>query len=500
MNKAATAEHTEAPASAAVMIPIDQIVPSRTNPRKIFDKSYLEELSESIARKGVLQPLLLRRAGEGYEVVAGECRFRAAKAAGLDSIPATIRDLDEEAVIEIQVIENLQRRDLHPLEEAAGYKALMGFGRDAARIAHQVGKSEKYVYDRIKLLELIPEGQTVFLAGEITPGHAILISRLAPAQQKMVLGEPDSRTSPLWQHDDVLFRPDAKTPKFGYRKAKSVRELEGWIDKNVRFKTDQVEQILFPETARAIEEATEAKQKIVLITHQHATSPEVREPGGQRIYSVVSWKNATGEGLESEQDRYGTKRRKSQTCEKSVLGVFGAGPARGETLRVCVNRSCGIHWPERKKPKPASRTSSQSQAKRQAAYEEERRREEAVRERFKKARPAILQAFQERISEMDAKPGGPAAQLVARHVWENKIPKLKSLEDLVRAGAYHLIGQVAEWVAQDDFPELGKDFGVDVQKILDEHAPVVEQPKSEDAPAKRAKRAAAPEKKARKKK
>jgi ParB/RepB/Spo0J family partition protein len=163
------------------LVDTKSIVPSPTNPRKHFDPAKLGELTESVKARGVLQPILVReQAGKGrFEIVCGERRWRAATAAKINQMPVMVCDLDDEAVLEVQVIENLQRDDLHPLEEAEGYDALMKLhGHTAADIAAKVGKDKSYVLKRMKLLALIPKAREAFYAGKITPSIALLLARV----------------------------------------------------------------------------------------------------------------------------------------------------------------------------------------------------------------------------------------------------------------------------------------------------------------------------------
>src|SRR5689334_19780351 len=165
-------------------IALAAITASKTNPRKRFDQAALDELADSIKRHDVLQPILLRPNGgpDTYELVAGERRFRAAKAAGLVDIPATVRVLSDAEVLEIQVVENLQRSDLHELEEAEGYEQLLkcshpnGERYTVDEIAAKVGKSRSYVFARLKLCALCPEARKAFYAGELDASRALLIA------------------------------------------------------------------------------------------------------------------------------------------------------------------------------------------------------------------------------------------------------------------------------------------------------------------------------------
>jgi ParB/RepB/Spo0J family partition protein len=169
---------------------IEQLIPSPTNPRKRFDAAKLQELADSIKAHGVLQPILVREQHfeEGKprraEIISGERRYRAAKLAGIDMVPVMIRNLTDTEVLHAQVIENLQRDDLHELEEAEGYERLLqekdrnGQPYTAETIAAEIGKSRAYVYARLKLLDLCQEAREACYAGEIDASTALLIARI----------------------------------------------------------------------------------------------------------------------------------------------------------------------------------------------------------------------------------------------------------------------------------------------------------------------------------
>ncbi|MDX2274276.1 MAG: ParB/RepB/Spo0J family partition protein [Hyphomonadaceae bacterium] len=155
-------------------LPIDLVQRNPSQPRRHFSENELNELSESIKAHGVLQPILVRPIADGkYEIVAGERRWRAAQRAGLHHIPAVVRDLDEVEVLEIAIIENVQRTDLNPIEEAQGYSALIErFGRTQQDIAEQVGKSRPHIANMLRLLTLPEELQEMVRDGRLTAGHA----------------------------------------------------------------------------------------------------------------------------------------------------------------------------------------------------------------------------------------------------------------------------------------------------------------------------------------
>lgn len=181
------------------LIPLSAIYPSNTNPRKRFNETDLQELAESIKQHGVMQPILVRptnvkavKAGTDqhfiYEIVAGERRYRASKLAGEETIPAIERELNDLETLQLQIIENLQRSDLHPLEEAQGFKALLD-NKDAKswnadQLAEKIGKSRSYIYASLKLCELSTYAQDMFLDGKFGRETALLIARIPGAKMQ----------------------------------------------------------------------------------------------------------------------------------------------------------------------------------------------------------------------------------------------------------------------------------------------------------------------------
>lgn len=473
-------------------LPLKSIAESPTNPRKHFGD--LRELAESIAKKGVLQPILVRPKGKGYELVAGHRRLRAAAAAGLDVVPAMVREMTDEEVLEAQLIENCQRSDIHAMEEAEGYRRLMASktGYDAARIAEKVGKSVAYVYDRLKLLSLTPAAQALFLDGKIAAGHAIILARLSPADQARAIGKPGE--GPLLHGEHLLWDPEDKKREPGL-KAITARELQAWVDKHVRLDVDDVEPMLFPETAEIITQAVvERAEKIVPITHDYHVIPEAKEDG-VRTYGPMSWRRADGTG-------------KHKTCPHSVTGVIVVGVGRGEAFKVCVaKKACAVHWgsEQREAKKRASgaatggKTGEDTWESMRRKQEEEQRRDNEQRERWKKAVPAILKALAEVVKKTPAKAKGLLADLVLSYLGgrdtegaDAEVPRGSTAEDLVRHAAFRIMcGEAMDWSAPREFPKLAKDFGVDTRKILDEVAPEPgkdAKPRAKKAPKKSSRR------------
>jgi ParB family chromosome partitioning protein len=165
-------------------IAIDQIHESTTNPRQTFDQKKLEELAESIRHNGLIQPITVRPNANGFEIVAGARRFRASQLAELFSVPARIVDLDDTEAMVWQLVENSQRLDVHPYEEAQGFQRLLDMpGYDVNALVEKSGKSASHIYARLSLLQLIPEVAQAFLEERITASHANLIARLPQEHQ-----------------------------------------------------------------------------------------------------------------------------------------------------------------------------------------------------------------------------------------------------------------------------------------------------------------------------
>lgn len=171
-----------------LMVPVKDLRESPLNPRKHYNEKKLAELTASVRANGVYEALLVRPIPDGLEIAAGHRRYRAAVAAALERVPAIVREMDDQRFLEVLTFENLEREDIHPLEEAEGYRQLIELlGWDVARIAERLGKDGKsisYVYQRLKLLELISPLREAFLQDKLTAGHAVMLARLAPEDQR----------------------------------------------------------------------------------------------------------------------------------------------------------------------------------------------------------------------------------------------------------------------------------------------------------------------------
>ncbi len=156
-----------------LMLKLDLVQPNKEQPRKTFDEEKINELAESVKNYGVLQPLLVQKKGRFYEIIAGERRWRAAKAAGLKEVPAVLKEYSKQEAMEISLIENVQRADLNPIEEALGYKQLINeFGLTQEEIAIRVAKSRVAITNTMRLLKLDEQIQNMLIQGIISSGHA----------------------------------------------------------------------------------------------------------------------------------------------------------------------------------------------------------------------------------------------------------------------------------------------------------------------------------------
>ena len=169
-----------------LMLKLDPVQPNKEQPRKTFDEEKINELAESIKNYGMLQPLLVQKNDSFYEIIAGERRWRAAKAAGLKEVPAVLKEYSKQEAMEISLIENVQRADLNPIEEALGYRQLIDeFGLTQEEIAVRVAKSRTAITNTMRLLKLDEQIQNMLVQGVITSGHARALLSLEDAQMQL---------------------------------------------------------------------------------------------------------------------------------------------------------------------------------------------------------------------------------------------------------------------------------------------------------------------------
>jgi ParB family chromosome partitioning protein len=212
------------------------MVPGMYQPRTRMDEGALYELAESIKAQGIMQPILVRRLGEGdnagkYEIIAGERRFRAAKLAGLDSVPVLVRDVPNEAAAAMALIENIQREDLNPLEEAQGLQRLIkDFGLTHEQAAQAVGRSRSAASNLLRLLNLADPVQTMLMAGDIDMGHARALLSLDRAAQITAANQIAQKKLSVREAENLVKRIGAEfslvSPKPKKEKSRDLRRVE----------------------------------------------------------------------------------------------------------------------------------------------------------------------------------------------------------------------------------------------------------------------------------
>lgn len=237
----ATAETGSEPEAT---IEISKITRNPNQPRKNFDETALQELADSIKQNGVLQPILVRRIGGKYQIVAGERRYQASKLAGLKEIPAVVRDIDDKEVFQLALIENLQRSDLSPMEEAKGYRQLIDSqGLTQEGLAKILSKSRSAIANTLRLMDLPTVVQEMIEQGLLTAGHARAILAVPTEEGRVELAQKvvkDNLTvrqtenlAPLFSVEKEAPRPRVPTPQTYKRAARQLRQM---LDTNVKVK------------------------------------------------------------------------------------------------------------------------------------------------------------------------------------------------------------------------------------------------------------------------
>ena len=224
------------------MLPIARIKANPNQPRKNFDETKLKELADSIKQNGILQPLLVRKSGNSYQIVAGERRYQAAKLAGVKELPVVIRDVSDDEVLQLALIENLQRADLNPIEEAQGYRQLIDDrGLTQEELGKILSKSRSAIANTLRLLDLPEEVQNLMAAGELTAGHARAILAV-PSQEgrerlaRKVIDEhltvrQTENLAPLFSGREVERKQRTPSPQAFKRAARQLRRV---LDANVK--------------------------------------------------------------------------------------------------------------------------------------------------------------------------------------------------------------------------------------------------------------------------
>lgn len=338
------------------ILPIGKLFESPLNPRRIYNEKKMEELIESVRAKGILMPLLVRPNNVRYEIATGHRRYRAAIALKLPELPVIVREMSDTDFLEILTIENLQREDLEPLDEAQGYRTLMEkTGYDVVSIATKVGKSESYIYQRLKLLELIAEAQKKLADGKITAGHAILIARLQPEEQKECLKaiEEDSFRDEIMSVRDLAdfierqIHLDLNSASFSKKDPDLVPEAGPCTTCPKRTGSAPA---LFPDIKKkdtctdpgCFHKKIEAYTAIwIEKKSQDSDIPPLKLSGDsnyQRKKISENPEKAIPANLYTE-----ITDRKKGSCEHAREGIIIEGRNQGKVLSVCMDPKCEIH-------------------------------------------------------------------------------------------------------------------------------------------------------------
>lgn len=226
-------------------VSIDKINPNPNQPRTHFNETLLNELADSIRENGVLQPLLVRKKGEGYEIIAGERRYQASKIAGLEELPVIVKEVDDQKMLELALIENLQRSDLNPIEEAKGYRQLIkASGMTQEALSKAVSKSRSSITNSLRLLDLPEPVQQYLFDGRLTAGHARAILAVPYEEQRIKLADKvvaeglsvraTENLAPLFSVGETPRAPRPVMPQSYKRAARILRQA---LNTNVKVKS-----------------------------------------------------------------------------------------------------------------------------------------------------------------------------------------------------------------------------------------------------------------------
>jgi ParB family chromosome partitioning protein len=339
------------------------ITESKTNPRGTsFEGPEFNDLVASIKEKGIIVPLIVRPAGKVYELVAGSRRFRAAQKLKLTEVPVNIQELSDAEAQEVQIIENLQRADVHPLEEGIAYrKMILDMKKAVSDVAIAVGKSEGYVRDRIFLTNLVPAAQKKYRAGEILDGHAVLIAKLSENDQEKAL---DYATDE-WDKPTV-----ADLKKWIEREYYSPMERQPWLKDKSFMVAHKHAKNCQPDSVALFMDYSGVKAGACTdldcwTAHMEAWIAQRVETGRVRISSNYGrtkgvfdsgqWQSAVG---------------KKSDCKLSVPAIYAGGTEIGKETQVCVDATCKKHWGS-SKPSGIRKLTDTEKAERKKQKEEE---------------------------------------------------------------------------------------------------------------------------------
>lgn len=400
-------------------LPLDWLVVSPTNPRKTFDEAAMQELAASIRENGVLQPLLVRpRAERRFEIVFGERRYRGAAMAERETVPVCIREMTDAQVLEAQLVENLQRQDVHPLHEAQGFAALLRLEEpkySIELIAAKCGKHPGYVASRLRLTELAPAAVEAFTKDEIGVGHALLLAKLQPQQQEEAL-------TACWQESYT-----------GGSKAKRillpVRHLREWIEHNILLELTTApfskdDATLVPDAGSCVECPKRTGHNTLLFEGIAAKHDSCSDPAcyaakvdahvkqtvaaKPKLVQITTAYGKPAEGSaviprnkyveirqEKPKNKYQQDAPEYKTCKFITEAIVADGSEKGELRKVCANPDCPVHHLKKKQRRV------QSDAAEKAAQEKQRREEAIANTTGVRVLAAIAEAVPVRLMKRD---------------------------------------------------------------------------------------------------
>jgi ParB family chromosome partitioning protein len=351
-------------ADALRMIALKLIDPPPTNTRTIFKKDSLAELTLSVKQNGIIQPILVRPVGKRFQIVAGERRFKAANQAGLKEIPASVKNLSDEEALDAQLIENLQREDVHPLEEAEGFLRMKNVSKlEIPEIAQRVAKDQRYVARRLALTDLIEEAREDFRNDLITLAHALEICVLSPNLQPFALAACYERNS-VWSQKEQTYthRPDKEKP------ARHVKFLQAWIEQNIHlnlkkapFRLDDTRlredgltciecpqrsgfnKTLFADIKNADTCLNPMCFQAKIQTLVQVTMAEIKKKSGKpAAYVSPCYSPNRAKGSIGKSD-YQQIERRADRCEFAEQAVYAEGEEVGRVIWICRERTCKDH-------------------------------------------------------------------------------------------------------------------------------------------------------------
>ncbi len=375
-------------------VPLADLIPSDNPRRKQPDTAYIDQMAESVKKLDIIEPLIVRPHNNKLQIVCGATRYKAAQLAGLETVPVVVRDYDDLKVLEVQLVENIARNSMHPLDEGEAFKRLIDKKLHTAEtLAAAIGKSIRWVYNRLEFTKLIAPLKEAFLKDEFTVTHAELLARLEPEDQKRINNDAESSAG-HWAGGDALWRWDflGERDEVAHRSVRSVRDVNDWIETNVRLaiRTEAVQNLL-PEVDEALVEAARENTRVLQVARAMILPKDPANP--KRFEGVLTehhWRAAGGRS----------------TCEHAERAVVVFGERQGEVLEVCVAKKlCAKHWPEHSpkavaKRKEQTARESGSRGAAAAAEQKHREAEEAKAKRWERLGPALKTATEAKLKAL----------------------------------------------------------------------------------------------------